>query len=267
MSTANRPGSLALAGRWILLGISLALAGCAAGTGQDGALGSSARRDTSASGQAVSLRLARAAREAGDLTTAIQFYRDVAENQSAEPQVLVELGDTLAEAGLYDDAVEAYGRVDAGAGRLGALLGLVRAHMALGDAAAALQFADQASALAPRDARVLVDRGAALDALQRHAEAQEAYRSALQIAPRSVAARNNLALSLALAGHYDQAIAIMTPLARSGSATPRIRENLALIFGLSGNSERAATLSRMDLNESGTAANLAFFAWARDAKP
>jgi Flp pilus assembly protein TadD len=273
----------------MLLGIFLALAGCATGKGQDAPSASSARANPStAESAAVSLKLARAARAAGDLTSAIQIYRTVSEGSSADPQVLVELGDTMAQAGLYDDAIEAYGRVEGksshlgawlgrmsvhlglgepSSARLGALLGLVRAHLALGEAATALQFAEQARALAPQDVRVLVDRGAALDALKRYAEAQQSYRSALQIAPRSVTARNNLALSLALTGQYDQAIAIMEPLARSAAATPKIRENFALILGLSGDSERAAAVSRMDLDETSTAANLAFFGWARDGKP
>jgi Flp pilus assembly protein TadD len=273
----------------MLLGIFLAIAGCAAGNGQDAPSASTGSGNPSTPEQtANSLRLARAAREAGDLPSAIQIYRNVTASPSPDPQVVVELGDSLAEAGLYDDAIEAYERVDRTSGhlggwlgrigahlglgepsaaRVGALLGLIRAHLALGEAATALQFAEQARTLAPQDVRVLVDRGAVLDALKRYAEAQEAYRGALQIAPHSVTARNNLALSLALTGQYDQAIAIMEPLARSSAATPRIRENFALILGLSGDNKRAAAMSRVDLDETTTAANLAFFGWVRDARP
>jgi Flp pilus assembly protein TadD len=115
--------------------------------------------------------------------------------------------------------------------------------------------------------RVLVDRGATLDALRRHAEAQASYRTVLAIEPHNVAARNNLALSLALTGQFAPALRLIAPLARSAAATPKIRENLALILGLSGDDARAATVSRMDLDEASTADNLTFFAQAREAKP
>jgi Flp pilus assembly protein TadD len=129
-----------------------------------------------------------------------------------------------------------------------------------------LRSADQALALAPRDSRVLVNRGAVLDTLNRHVEAQEAYRAALQITPRSVAARNNLALSLALTGQYDQAVAMIEPLARATSASPKIRENLALILGLSGDTDRATAVSRIDLDETAIASNMSFFARVRETK-
>lgn len=273
MSRAKRPVSIAAAtiargGRLALLAVLLAASGCGNGADQEAGGGGSAQRGLSSLGQAdVNLRLARAARTAGDAASAVQLFRGLAADRAATPQLLVEAGDCLGEVGLFDEAIEAYGRVRSGPARLDALRGEVRAHMALGEAELALPFADEALGLAPRDARVLVNRGAVLDALQRHAEAQAAYRSALEISPRSVAARNNLALSLALGGQYEEAVGIMTPLARSASATPKIRENLALIFGLSGDSERAAAASRIDLDDVHTAENLQFYARVRESRP
>lgn len=110
---------------------------------------------------------------------------------------------------------------------------------------------------------MLVDRGVALDAVGRHAEAQTSYRAVLATSPRHVSARNDLALSLAVTGQYDEAVALLTPLARSSAATPRIRENLALVYGLMGDADRAATLSRADLDDSSIQINQAFFAAVR----
>ena len=216
----------------------------------------------------MSLRLARAARNAGDVGGALQLYRSAAEGGPDFALAFVELGDTLAGAGMLDDAIDAYGRVDpASPAGTGALLGMVRAYYELGDPARALDYADRALVQAPREARVQLDRGAALDALRRHGEAQEAYRAVLKAMPRHVAARNNLALSLAFTGHYDEALAIMVPLARSTAATQRIRENLALIYGLAGDRERSVSLARMDLDEAAVAGNQAFIAWARGRTP
>ena len=257
--------------RPVAIGLILALAGCGPAQEQTGVApdpASAPVATANAKDAAVSLRLARAARAAGDVTGAIQLYRSAAESGPEFAQAFVELGDTLAGTGMLDDAIETYGRVEpASPAGTAALLGLVRAYYELGDAARALEFADKALAQAPREARVQLDRGAVLDTLRRHGEAQEAYRAVLKAMPRHVAARNNLALSLAFTGKYDEALAIMVPLARSTAATQRIRENLALIYGLSGDRERSASLARMDLDEAAVAGNQEFFAWARTRQP
>lgn len=217
---------------------------------------------------AVNLRLARASRAAGDTQGAIALLRKIAEARSKPADIMIELGDTLLGAGMPDDALEAYGDVDP-AGPMGvrALLGTTRAYFALDDYPHALAAADQAATLAPREVRALVNRGAVLDAMHRHAEAQAAYRAALELAPRHVAARNDLALSLAFSRKYEEALAIMVPLARSSAATPQIRANLALIYGLSGDSGRALAASRIDLDDAGATANQEYFAWVRGQQP
>jgi Flp pilus assembly protein TadD len=243
-----------------------ALGGCAA-TSQTNA--SLAANDPPAPGShggaSASLRLARATRQGGDLASAIQIYRSIAAAKPVAPAIVVELGDVLLQSGAPDDAIDAYSEVPPGApARLDALLGIARSNLALEQPAQALDFADQAARLAPHDARVLVDRGVALDSLQRHVEAQASYRAALVAAPRRVSARNDLALSLALTAQYDEAIALIAPLARSIDATAQVRENLAVIYGLAGNTDGAASVSRMDLDAGTTQANLAFLASVRE---
>lgn len=212
------------------------------------------------------LRLARASRANGDFASAINLFRSVISGNPADAALAVEFGDTLIEAGSIDDGIDVYQRVPRNsASRLGALLGLEQAYLLLAETDKALQYAEQANTLAPQDQRVMIGRGVALDMVARHSEAQESYRAVLEKAPHDVAARNDLALSLALTQHYSEAIDIMTPMARSSTVTPRIRQNLALIYGLAGDSARAAAWSRMDLDAKSTDANLAFFDLARDA--
>ena len=95
---------------------------------------------------------------------------------------------------------------------------------------------------------------------------RHSYRAVLATTPRHVSARNNLALSLAVTGQYDEAVALLTPLARSSAATPRIRENLALIYGLMGDADRAAMLSRADLDDGSIRANMEFIAAVRGGR-
>jgi Flp pilus assembly protein TadD len=218
--------------------------------------------------QSVSvLRLARASRANGDFASAINLYRSATSVEGADPEVLVELGDTLVDAGSMDESIEVYQKAEKNdATRLNALLGLQQAHLSLGNLDQALRCADEALELAPEDRRVLIGRGVTLDFLDRHPEAQAAYRAVLVSAPHSIAARNDLALSLALTRKYDEAVELMKPMAQSSTATPRIRQNLALIYGLAGDKTRADALSRVDLDASTAQGNLRFFDFARNAK-
>jgi Flp pilus assembly protein TadD len=240
----------------------LVLAGCADTIRSLGALADNSGGETalSQSQSAATLRLARASRAAGDLTSAISLYRRAATTKPVDAALVVELGDTLLEAKAYDDAIDAYSQVEANATvRTSALVGLAKAEIALAQPAKALKNLDLAQSAEPKDPRVLVNRGVALDLLERHAEAQACYRAVLATAPRHLSARNNLALSLALSGQFAEALDIMTPIARSSSATPRIRQNLAVIYGLMGKREEAAALSRKDLDPATAEANLRFF--------
>jgi Flp pilus assembly protein TadD len=212
------------------------------------------------------LRLARAARGAGDFASAVNLYRTVLAVHPNDPGVLVELGNTFLEVGAVDDAIDTFRKVKAKTpARLDAELGLAHAQLALHKPDAALGYIDSAAKISPNDPRVLVGRGVALDLLNRHAEAQANYRAVLEANPEHVAARNDLALSLALAGDFPQAVDIMMRLTRSTAATPRIRQNLALIYGLQGNMQQAAAVSRVDLDEKDTEANLRLFGMLQSA--
>jgi len=249
---------------------SLPLIGCGGATRYPGILPAEneSRTQASLSDSSSALRVARATRLAGDLSASIQLYRTLVANHPAADDIAVEFGDVLVDAGSPDDAIDVYSRIGARSPvRLDALIGTARAYLNLGEPDKALEYLNQAQSLGPRDARVLVDKGVALDTLNRHAEAQQLYKDVLSVTPRHISARNNLALSLALTGQYDAAIALIAPLVRSSAATPRERENMAIIYALMGDADRATLLSRVDLDEGTTKANLTFLAAVRGAKP
>jgi tetratricopeptide (TPR) repeat protein len=212
----------------------------------------------------AALRLARAARDVRDYPAAIDLYKSAVGADPADTDTVVELGLVRLEAGQIAEAVATFQSVPASSkSQLNALLGLERASLMQSQHTKALEYADKAVALDGRSNAALVGRGVALDLLSRHHDAQTAYRAALAIAPDYIPARSDLALSLAVIGGYDEAIAIMTPIARAPSATPRLRQTLALIYGLKGNSAMARGLSRMDLDTATTEDNLKFFAMVR----
>ena len=209
------------------------------------------------------LRLARAARSAGDYVSAINLYRTVIATRPQDEALVVELGDTMLDLGAIDDAIGVYGKVSVkSSARAG--VGLGRAQLSMHLAETALAHFDAARMLAPNDSKALLGRGIALDILDRHQEAQESYRTVMTTDPRNVAARNNLALSLALTGDYAQAATILQPIAMSPTATEKIRQNMALIYGLQGNTQQAARISRVDLSEADTEANLRFYQAVRE---
>jgi Flp pilus assembly protein TadD len=263
------PGWTDTIGWPILIAAVMLLSGCGdAGVFSKLPFGNESSARTLSADTGTALRLARATRQAGDLNASVQLYRNLVASRSVTPDVEVEFGDVLVEVGSPDDAIDIFGQIDSRSpARLGALLGLTRAYLNLSEPAKALEYANEAQGLAPHDARVLVDKGVALDTLNRHAEAQELYRAVLVILPRHVSARNNLALSLALTGRYDEALALMGPLVRSSSATSRERENMAMIYGLMGDADHATMLSRVDLDEATTRSNLIFFTAVRGSKP
>lgn len=220
------------------------------------------------------VRLARASRRAGDYASAVNLYRNAVAAGASDPSLLVELGDTLVDAGSPDDSIDTYWKVlglpkvDPKSGaRLAAIRGLGRAYLQLGQADTALEHWNQAVELAPGDGAALVGKGVALDTLGRHIEAQAIYRAVLTDAPHDVPARNDLALSLAMSGHFDDALEIMMPMVRASTSTAQLRQNLALIYGLKGDKDHATSVSRMDLDQQTTEANLRFYDFVRTSKP
>ena len=209
----------------------------------------------------ASLRVARALRAAGDAQAAAPIYRDLTAQLGPDAPLRIEYGDALLEGNFIDEAMGVYG---AAPGSARAQLGLARAQLALDQPAKALPFAERAVTLAPKDVAALIGKGVVLDRLGRHGEAQASYRAALAEAPRSVAARTDLALSLALGGRCDEALEILEPIARSAAATPRDRQNLAFVYGLKGDAAAARSLGRADLDAATAAGNADFLALAHE---
>jgi Flp pilus assembly protein TadD len=215
----------------------------------------------------ASLDLAASARKVGDYRAAAEIYNQALARDPANAAVRAELGATQLEAGAIYDAIETYGRIDlASPQQIDAQLGIERAYLMLSQPADALEHAEKALALAPNNARALIGRGVALDTLRRHGEAQAAYRAALAIVPHDPGATSNLALSLALSGSYDEGIRLLTPIVRSPAVTARLRQNLALIYGLKGDHGTARALNRTDNDAAATEANVRFYALARQLR-
>jgi Flp pilus assembly protein TadD len=238
----------------------LLLAGCAGHGGDD-------PQQTAISVDSLT-RLAATAQQGGDNAAAVQLYQKAAAARPNDPDLQVALGQSLYLVGATDDAIVplrkaitlAPKRIDAH---------VILEHIYLGEhkSGDALAECDAILALDPRNVRAFNAKGVTLDEIGRSREAQEAYRAALVIDADDQAVRNNLGLSLALSGGYDEAITILSKLANEPGATPRMRQNLALALGLKGSKADAARIARVDLDEAATKSNLQFFDVVRGLLP
>lgn len=215
------------------------------------------------------LRVAANARDAGDPGAAIPLYRRAAQLSPDSPTPWIALGETLNRMAAYDEATEAWRRalildpesVTALVGHGTTLTGLNQPHLALAKFRTALELAPEADVPGLHNAI-----GVAHDMLGNAAAAQASYRSGIDLADNDLALLSNLGLSMALSGKYRDAIATLERTIAMPGATARHRQNLALAYGLAGQTEDAARLARVDLDEQFVLQNLSYYAILRDLR-
>lgn len=241
------------------LALVLALAACT--TPEPGLSSLETKQDSLVADKSVGafVRVGDAMLAAGDFSSAVTAYRHAAQLDPRDPVPLARLGTALASAHAYTEAADAYRQALALAPKdPGIHRGLGSVLLAVGKPAVALTHLEAARAKG-EEPSLLNAIGVADDLLGRHEEAQKSYRAGLRLSPGHVGIRNNLGLSQALAGDYKAAIATLSELVKSPAATPRQRQNLALAYGLAGDSDHAAAIARLDLGEAEVKNNLAYY--------
>src|SRR5438067_2057478 len=142
----------------------------------------------------------------------------------------LELGDTQAAAGFFARADDVNPRSPLPQAGMGAV------SVANGQPQAALPYFKRAQQLGASAATIGCDRGLAFDLLGRQADAQTDYRAALA-GPDRDEARRRLALSLAISGDRNDALATLAPLmAQRDAAAARTR---AFVLALTGDTNGA----------------------------
>jgi Flp pilus assembly protein TadD len=106
------------------------------------------------------------------------------------------------------------------------------------------------------DWRVLNAQGAVFDQMGRHEEAQRHYAAALKIAPDQPSVLSNLGLSYLLIKDLKRAEATLRRAAAQPGASPKVRQNLALVVGLEGRFAEAERIASADLPQAEAAANV-----------
>jgi Flp pilus assembly protein TadD len=211
------------------------------------------------------MRAANAARQGGNFAPALALYRraHAADPEIAEP--LIAFGDTAMAIGSFSEAAEAYRKALALApGNGAARRGYGKTLIALEQPALALEQFRAALVLNNKDVEAYNGIGVAHDLLGEHKTAQDYYLDGIERAPDNLPIRNSYGLSLALAGHYQEAIRVLTEIVDAPAATPRNRLNLALVHGLAGHADMAAEIQRGDLSDAEIRRNIEYYEWLRN---
>ena len=162
---------------------------------------------------------------------------------SGDAKAQLRAAEGLARNGKFDLAEQTLKQAlksNAGQPDLLRALGLVQ--VVSGKPGQAIVSFDAALAVNPKDARSLVDKAVALDLLQRHADAQVLYQTAMTLMPDDPEIRSDLALSMMLQGRVGDARATLAPVDRTDGLPERVKGNLGVIYAANG---EAADARRM----------------------
>ena len=256
-SAATRPFRRSALRAVLLASVAFAASGCASDNFWEPSARTTAGEANSPS--ETLLRVARGTRDNGDFASAVTIYKRVHDLAPNRADVLVELGQVLSALGAHNEAAETFRKAAKLApNNVDALRGLGNNLLAMDQAALALEQFVAALAV-QEDPRVYNGMGVVHDMNGSHDSAQSSYKSGLALAPNDFSLRSNMALSLALAGKFDEAIQILGRMIKEPGSTVRHRQNLSLIYGLAGKFAEAASIARLDLDEPAVQGNLAYY--------
>lgn len=199
---------------------------------------------------------------------AIAYYRALYVRDPSDARSIVGLAGNLRRVGKTADAVRllqhAVVRLP---DRPELLAELGKAQLAAGrpeEASVALRLA---VANGSDDWRTYSAAGVAMDMLGEFQLAQESYGKALALSPGRTSVLNNMALSWALAGKIRSGIGILERISLRPAAGAQTRQNLALLYAMNGEADRAAQVARRDLSPKDLRHNLRIYSQIAADRP
>ena len=185
-----------------------------------------------------------AAAERSDPLTRANFWAQEFQKDQANPQTALAFMRSLRAIGSHDRAVEVGASIlPFQPDNYELLLEVGRSLLANNQPDAAVQALVRSADYSPvTDAAPLAALGLAFDRMERHDQAQQAYREALKREPGRISTLSNYGLSLALSGRLTQAEEQLRLAVGAPGADARIRQNLALVLGLQGKFDEMATV-------------------------
>ncbi|MBI1986138.1 MAG: tetratricopeptide repeat protein [Rhodospirillales bacterium] len=205
-------------------------------------------------------RAATAAEAEGDYAAAVNHYGNLADRRPDDIDATLGLARNLRYSGRAKLAVEV---LDKAAAKFGDQVLFVvergKANLAVGNVTEAIGFFANARAKDEQNWETHAALGIAYDLTESFAKARESYGRALQLSKDNPVVLNNMAISAALSGDVERAIATLENAPLAARHGPQIRQNLALFYGIKGDMEKAEALAKMDLDEASVRNNLAVF--------
>ena len=199
----------------------------------------------------------RAQAERLDPLSRAAFWASQVDADPKDAEAGVKLAASLRTLGRYPEAYSAAQSVLVlQPNHVDALLETARAALASGDGFYAIEPARKALLVAPKDWRAASLLAVALSEAKRPAEALEAHKAALQMAPGNAVVLSNAAMFYAEQGDRAQAETLLRKAAGLPGATLQVRQNLALVLGLEGKLAEAEQIERQDLPPQMAEANL-----------
>ena len=211
------------------------------------------------------LRLAEVSLNSGNVEVATTLFEKIVDADPHSVPGLTGLGDTLYTVGDFTRARVYYDRaLQVEPNAVAPMIGVARVaiHQRRFDDAIATYH--KVLALMPNDLLASAGIGAALDMKGDHADAQALLREALKTSPGDPMLSINMGLSLTLSGDPRDGANVLLDVTRFPGAPPEARQDLALAYGLLGNTDAAAAILGQDLPKSSVQDNLRFYELQRE---
>ena len=204
----------------------------------------------------------RAAYDRADPLARQIFWTDQAEIDPMDPVAGVKAAQALRELGRFDQAAEMAGKVLLmQPTNVEAMLEAGRAHIARGQAFYGIAALEGARNARPDDWRAWSLLGAAYEQVRRADDARAAWAQALALSPENPDVLSNMAISAMTRGDTAGAEPLLRRAAAQPGASLKVRLNLAMVLGLTGNLAEAEQILRRDLPPEAADRNLA---WLRE---
>lgn len=218
---------------------------------------------------ATLLSSAKQAEEKREYQRAVQFYQQLMDKDKDSEVYILGLADNLRRLGQYNEASARYSAlIVKNPDNLDALEGKGLCLLNKGDFDDASDLFKEILAKDNNRWRSLNAAGILFALKEMPKEALSYYDQALKVKPDEPAVLNNVGLTMAMMKNYPHAIDALTRAGRKLLDTDpqkkRADLNLALVYGLSGNMEKAEQVARRHLKESALNNNLGFYAYLAD---
>ncbi len=200
---------------------------------------------------------------------ALQFYQQLLDKDKQNKTYLLGLADNLRRMGQLDEAAHYYNQIlKLEPENLDALEGKGLCLLNRGEVEGASDIFQKVMAKDGKRWRTLNAVGIMFVMKGMPKEAEAYYIEAAKLKPDEPAILNNYGLTLALSQKYDQAVTVLKQasdsLDRNDPEKKRADLNLALVYGLAGDMDRAEEVAGRHLKEAALNNNLGFYAYLAD---